>query len=661
MENVPSTTWRMLAHRPKSVEPPLGLDALWHQAAGFVRSLVCNRSRLLAQAELIVSMERQLRHLSDRRLRETISPLQDRFRRGRDTAEDRHLAFAVIREVAGRQVGLQPYPVQIAGALAMDAGGLAEMATGEGKTLVAVMPAVLAGWRGRGCHVVTANEYLARRDAKLMQAVYTFCGLTVGCIEQDMPPAARQQAYNAHVTYCTNKEAAADFLRDQIAMGPLRGLPAALLAKIAGSSDRMGRLVQRGLDCAIVDEADAVLIDEAVTPLIISGAGPNQDQVDAFERAACLAKELNPATEYRIDPRKGEVHLTPAGKQRLAELTEPLGGLWTGSRRREEMVLQALTAREFFIRDKQYVIADNQVVIVDEFTGRLMPDRSWRNGLHQAVEAKEELEIHLPKETYARISFQRFFRLYRKLSAMTGTGVEAQAELWQIYRLPVIPIPTHRACRRTVMPERVFGSTAAKWDAIVDEIRRIHESGRPVLIGTRSVGASEYLSRLLSAQGLEHQVLNAVRHDTEAQIIAGAGQKGQITVATNMAGRGTDIRLGSGVAALGGLHVVATERHEARRIDRQLFGRCARQGDPGSAQGFSSLEDELMQKHVHPLAGALARCCRNRDMEISSASSRWQVDRAQQRAERVARRQRNELLRADNWIDEHLGFTGKNY
>ncbi len=469
-----STTWRMLAQRPKPTEPPLGLDALWHRAAGVARRLVCHQSRLLAQAQLIASMETRLRHLADRRLRETISQLHERFQLGRDTVEDRNLAMAAVCEAAGRQIGLHPYPVQIAGALAMEAGGLAEMATGEGKTLVAVMPAVLAGWRGRGCHVVTANDYLARRDATMMQAVYRFCGLEVGCIEPDMPPAARQQAYNAHVTYCTNKEVAADFLRDQLAMGPLPGLPEALLARIAGGSDdRMGRLVQRGLDCAIVDEADAVLIDEAVTPLIISGAGPNQDQVDAFERAARLAKELNPATEYRVDRRWGEVHLTPAGQQRLAELAEPLGGLWTGSRRREEMVLQALAARELFIRDKQYVIADQQVVIVDEFTGRLMPDRTWRNGLHQAVEAKEKLEIHPPKETFARISFQRFFRLYRKLSAMTGTGAEAQAELWQIYRLPVIPIPTHSACRRTVLAERVFSSASAKWEAIVAEIRRM--------------------------------------------------------------------------------------------------------------------------------------------------------------------------------------------
>jgi preprotein translocase subunit SecA len=659
METIPSASWRMLTHRPKCAEPPAGLDAVWHMAAGAARRLVSHRRRLLAQAEEIASMAKRLRPLSVRRLRETIAPLQARFRLGRDTAADRYQALAAVCEVAARQIGLQPYPVQIAAALVIESGGLAEMATGEGKTLVAAMPAVLAGWRGRGCHVVTANDYLARRDAKSMQAIYTFCGLKVGCIEPGMAIAARQEAYLAPVTYGTNKEVAADFLRDQLATGPAGGLSAALLARIAGDgADRMGRLVQRGLECAIVDEADAVLIDEAVTPLLISGAGPNQDQTDAFEHAARLAQELKAGAEYRIDRRWGEIRLTPAGQQRLAALTEPLGGLWTGARRREEMVLQALTARELFIRDKQYVIADNQVVIVDEFTGRLMPDRNWRNGLHQAIEAKEGIEIHLPKETYARISFQRFFRLYRKLSAMTGTAAEAQAELWQIYRLPVIPIPTHSPCRRTVLPERVFRTAAAKWEAIVEEIRGMHATGRPVLIGTRSVGASNYLSGLLSARGLEHQVLNAVCQESEAQIIAGAGQKGRITVATNMAGRGTDIRLERGVAALGGLHVVASERHEAHRIDRQLFGRCARQGDPGSARAFSSLEDELLQKHAPPLAVALARCGRRREMEISSAPSRRLVDRAQKRAERLARRQRQNLLRADHWIDEHLGFAG---
>jgi preprotein translocase subunit SecA len=660
MEQVPSAIWRMLSQKPNSKEPPFGLDGLWHKASGRIRHLVCHPVRVLARAELIKSMEKRLHHVSDAKLRETIAPLHELFRLGRDKAQDRDNAFAVICEAASRQIGLRAHPEQIAGGLVIEAGGLAEMATGEGKTLVAAISAVLAGWRGRGCHVVTANEYLAGRDSKEMQPIYTFCGLKVGCIEQGMAPAERRQAYSADVTYCTNKEVTADFLRDQLTMGSLRGLPSALLAKTAdGSDDPIGRLVQNGLACAIVDEADAVLIDEAVTPLIISGTGINQEQVEASEQAAQLANMLQPEAEYQVDRRWNEVNLTAAGRLRLSELTEPLGGLWTGSRRSEEMVSQALAARELFVRDKQYVIVDNKVVIVDEFTGRLMPDRTWRNGLHQAVEAKERLKINPSGETLARISFQRFFRLYRKLSAMTGTGAEAQGELWQIYRLPVVRIPTHRPCRRRVMPERVFSSAAVKWDAIAGEVRRVHETGRPVLIGTRSVGASEYLSNVLSAMGFEHQVLNAVRQDQEAQIVAGAGQMGQITVATNMAGRGTDIRLGAGVAELGGLHVIASERHEAYRIDRQLYGRCARQGDPGSVQAFSSLDDELVQRRVHMLDYVPVQCWCKQDVEISSALSRSLVDRAQQRAERAARRQRRELLRSDHWIDEHLGFTGK--
>jgi len=614
----------------------------------------------MREAERIVSMEKRFLYLSHRKLRDTALQLRDRFRLGRDTIEDRNLAFAVVREVAAREIGLRPFPMQVAGALAIEAGCIAEMATGEGKTLVATMPAVLAGWRGRGCHVVTANEYLAGRDAEWMAPVYKFCGLQVGCIQQGMAPAERKQSYSAPITYCTNKEAAADFLRDRLTIGRLQGLPSALLARIVGDSGvQIDRLVQRGLECAIVDEADSVFIDEAVTPLIISGEGCNQDHVEAYERAAQLASELDSSSEYRIHKRYCEVNLTRAGKERLADLAEPIGGLWACARRREELVVQALVAHEFFIRDKQYVIDNDKVVIVDEFTGRLMPDRTWRDGLHQAIEAKEGLEVNLPKETYARISFQRFFRLYRKLAGMTGTAAEAQAEFWQIYHLPVIVIPTNRPCRRRVVPERVFTNAAAKWEAVIDEVRRVHKTGRPILLGTRSVRTSEYLSGLLVAEGLEHHVLNAVRHDQEAQIVAGAGQRARITVATNMAGRGTDIQLGTGVAELGGLHVIATERHESGRIDRQLYGRCARQGDPGSAQPFASLEDELIQQHARLISAALTRYRGNGDREISSPLSRILIKGAQRRVERVSLRQRRNVLRADNWLDEHLGFAGK--
>ncbi|MDP6380056.1 MAG: prepilin peptidase, partial [Phycisphaerae bacterium] len=353
--------------------------------------------------------------------------------------------------------------------------------------------------------------------------------------------------------------------------------------------------------------------------------------------------------------------LTPAGKNRLAELAEPLGGIWAGARRREELVNQALSARTFYSCDKQYIIDDGKVVIVDEFTGRLMPDRTWRDGMHQAIEAKEQLEVNPPKDTYARVSFQRFFRMYRTLSGMTGTAFEGRREFWQIYHRPTVIIPTNRPCVRTLFPDRVFATEEAKWKTVVEEARQLHETGRPLLIGTRSVGASEHLDMLLTAEGLQHQVLNAVRHAEEAQIVAGAGQKGRITVATNMAGRGTDIKLGRGVAELGGLHVMATERHEAGRIDRQLFGRSARQGDPGSAQAIVCLEDELVRRHAPHLVAMLNRRYGHTDREISSPLTHRVFDMAQHRAERQTLRQRKAVLRTDDWLDEYLGFAGSEH
>ncbi len=658
MESVISNTWRMLAHQPQSAKPPRGLDAIWHQTAGLARRLKQPPHRFLEQADVILGREKIYRHLADRRLRGLLARLRRRFQLRRERQADRHLAIAVLREVAARTVGLRPYREQVAAALALDAGCVAEMATGEGKTLVAVMPAVLAGWRGRGCHVITANDYLAGRDADLMAAIYRYCGLSVGCILPDMPPAARQQAYNAHVTYGTNKEIAADFLRDRMLKGRLQGLPAVLLEKIAGErGNRIDRLVQRGLECAIVDEADSVFIDEAVTPLLISGQGANQEQIEAYTQAARLARQLDAHGDYRFDPSSGEIQLTRSGRRRLAEMTQAQGGVWQGRRRREELAIQALSARVRFHRGQHYIVHDDQVVIVDEFTGRLMPDRTWRHGLHQAVEAKEGVPINPPRETHARVSLQRFFRLYRRLAGMSGTVAEAGAELWGIYRLAVVPIPTHRPCRRVVRPDRIFTTAAAKWQAVTEAIRSMHRTGRPILVGTGSIRASAHLSELLTTRNLPHRLLNAEHQAEEAQIIAAAGQKGQITVATNMAGRGTDIRLGPGVAELGGLHVIATERFEARRIDRQLFGRCARQGDPGSAQAFVSLEDELSRKYRSKLANRRLRILGRQGEEISSAFWRRRIEALQRRAESAALRTRRDVLLADNWLDDHLGFA----
>jgi preprotein translocase subunit SecA len=650
----------MLEQRRPGDALPTGLDLFWHRGAGGLRRLAVRRERFLNRAEQIIAMGDDYRTTSDAKLREECELLRERFRRNRETPADIDRAAAVIREVADRTLGIRPYPVQLAGALALEAGCVVEMATGEGKTVTGTIPATIAGWRGRGCHVVTANDYLAVRDAEEMGPVYRACGLSVVGIDPEMPSDARRDAYQADITYTTNKEAAADFLRDRLALGRLTGTSAALLAKMAdGGGSGTDKLVQRGLACAIVDEADSVLIDEAVTPLIISGQAPNPQQVEAFEQAAELAAGLNPTEHYRVNMRYHEVELTSAGHEALARLAEPMGGLWGGARRREELVVQALTARELYLPGKQYVIQEEKVVIVDEFTGRLMPDREWRDGLHQAVTAKEGLEVEPPKDTYARISFQRFFRMYRKLSGMTGTAAEARPEFWDVYRMPIVIIPTNKPCIRNQLPDRVFGSADARWAAVVEEIREVHTDGRPVLVGTRSVRASEHLSAMLTDVGLEHQVLNAVFHEQEAGIVAQAGQPARITVATNMAGRGTDIKLARGIADLGGLHVIATERHESGRVDRQLFGRCARQGDPGSARAFVALEDELVTRHAAGVDKLQMRWLAASAGEIRTSRARGIFDRAQDRAQRMALRQRKGVLKTDTWFNEYLGFAGR--
>jgi len=649
----------MLDQRRTSKDLPTGLDSLWDRAAGLVRRAAISRRSFLRRAKRILRLEKDVADQADARLRELAQLLRAAFRCGKDAPGDLDRAAALVREVAVRQIGIKHFAVQVAGALALEAGCIVEMATGEGKTVTATIPAVIAGWRGKGCHIITANDYLAGRDAQDMGPIYRFCGLTVASVDPDMPPPARRQAYLADITYTTNKEASADFLRDRLALGRLSGLSEALLAEIVdGSGSGTDRLVQRGLNYAIVDEADSILIDEAVTPLIISGEAPNPQQVEAFREGVQLAGLLSPDKDYRVNHRYREVELTAAGKRRLAELGKEMGALWHGKRRREELVTQALTASQLYLQDKQYVVQEDKVVIVDEFTGRLMPDREWRDGLHQAVTAKEGLEVQPPKDTYARISFQRFFRMYRQLSGMTGTAAEGAAEFWQVYHLPIVIMPTNRPCIRRVMRDRVFATAQAKWRAIVEEIRRLNATGRPVLVGTRSVRASEHLSELLTHEGMDHQVLNAVRHAEEAQIVAGAGKNGRITVATNMAGRGTDIKLGPRVAAAGGLHVIASERHEARRIDRQLFGRSARQGDPGSAQAFVALEDELLARHAPHVGKIMRNHYGQADREVSSASTRAIFNLAQKRAERMALRQRKAVLKTDDWLNEHLGFAG---
>ncbi len=639
----------------KEPEPlPEGLDLAVDSLVGRWRRRPRSARPLEAIADAAVAMATSMECLSDHELQGKLLEFREHFPRGDKSAESVLIpALAALREAALRTVHLHPFPVQILGAIALHRGWLAEMATGEGKTLTAGLAAVLAGWARRPVHVVTANDYLVQRDAEWLQPLYTFAGIRVGVVTGGMSPDERRRGYAADVTYVTARELLADFLRDRLALGPLSDLNRRRLrmfAQPAVTSRQLSNLVLRGLHTAIIDEADSLLIDEAVTPLIISRLVPNPQLHAATLQARKLGDLLRPDIHYRVNPRYREIELTGDGEGAIAEACRDLPALWQGRDRRVELVRQALSARELFLSGRQYILQEGRVVIVDEATGRPQPMRSWQQGLHQAVEAKENVPLTNPSETAARMSFQRFFRLFHRLSGMTGTAIEAAPEFWRIYRLPVLRVPSNRPCVRRRLPDRYFATEAAKWQAVVEAIVAVHTTARPVLIGTRTVAASENLAKLLEDRGLEFRLLNAVHNADEAAVIALAGEQRRITIATNMAGRGTDIRLGAGVAELGGLHVIATERHESARVDRQLIGRAARQGDPGSAQLFASAEDDLVRRfaprRLHPLVGG-----------APSSLAGAVVAQAQARAGRIAFRQRQQVLRSDTWLDESLAFA----
>ncbi|UCD34975.1 MAG: prepilin peptidase [Nitrospiraceae bacterium] len=637
-----------------------GLDRIVHSSVGRCRGRSGVLRLMREEAIQIAESSLKYRHRADGKLRDLLADIRTCFRRRKRGYEDRiHEALALLTEVAERRLGLRPYSVQILGALALYRGYLAEMATGEGKSLTACLPAVLAGWTGRPCHIITANDYLAGRDAGSMDPFYSFCGISTGWVSSMMGADERRNNYKKGVVYTTSSEILADFLRDRLRLGgcdsPSRRLIRQMIQPCGSDA---GGHVMRGIDTAIVDEADSVLIDEAVTPLIIARPQQNETMTEACRRAMDMTASLESRTDYCVEAKYREITLTDDGRRKVKALCESLPGLWRGGSRREELIVQALTARELYHRDKQYVIQEGRVVIVDEFTGRMMPSRTWQHGLHQAVEAREGLEMTSPSETLGRMSFQRFFRVFRKLSGMTGTARESAAEFWHIYGLPVLTIPTNRPCIRRDLPDRVFCRQDRKQHAIVEDVLSIHETGRPVLVGTRSVRASEELASMLQDRGIPCSLLNAVTHREEAAIVAAAGRQGAVTIATNMAGRGTDIKLGRGVAILGGLHVIAMERHESGRIDRQLFGRCARQGDPGSVQAYISVDDELFQRFVPaPLRRVLAAAV-DRGSPGTQRIAQFCLSLAQRSAQRLAYRQRRGVLEMDTWLADALSFTG---
>jgi preprotein translocase subunit SecA len=565
-------------------------------------------------------------------------------------------AFALIRELSERVLGMRHFDVQIIGAFAMVKGMLAEMATGEGKTLTATLVAGTAGLAGLPVHVITVNDYLVQRDAELMGPLYRELGLSVGVVVGGQNTQQRRDAYACDITYCTNKELTFDYLRDRMLLGQCAGELSLKMEAVSNPAPRSEQLRMRGLHFALVDEADSVLVDEARTPLIISGVADSDIDTDAVARALELANTLVPDVDYLIASEERRVFLTKSGQERVTAFAENRGKPWNSTITREELAREALAAIYLFKRGEHYVVVDGKVQIVDEYTGRVMPDRFWSDGLHQMIEHKEGCEQSNRRTTIARITYQRFFRRYRHLTGMSGTMQPVARELWRVYRKPVVTIPTAKPIQRVHRPDVVMHTEAAKWELIIKRVASLHAQGIPVVLGTRSVIASERAGAELQAAGLPHTVLNAEQDRHEAEIVAQAGQRGQITVATNMAGRGTDIHLGDGVENLGGLHVIMTERHDARRIDLQLAGRAGRQGQRGSFEAILSLEDALLD---FPIGAAIAHAAKAVGGDVGEKIGHFASRYAQRRAERVHARMRFDLLRSDQWQTKTLAISGK--
>jgi preprotein translocase subunit SecA len=612
------------------------------------------RSIRRAAADLEPLPETQLRHRADE--------LRSLVEAGRSAMSPDVLvpSFALVNEAARRTIGITFYDVQLLAGLALTRGAVAQMQTGEGKTFVAALPAFVHALVGRGVHVMTSNSYLAERDHKLMSPVFECLGMSVGRLQQQSAPAQKQAAYASDVTYGPGYEFGFDYLRDQVMLrrSEESRLGQTLLSRLRGAGAAPQQRVQRGLACAIVDEVHHVLIDDAGSPLIISQAtADTAEDAQAHLLARSLVPDLREGGDYRFDAAAGLAQLTSRGSEIVHSDEYPVP--WKVLLRPwSEYVEQALRVELLMRRDVHYVVQEGEVRVVDESTGRIFAERSWRDGLHQAIEAKEGVTITADKRSIARITRQRFFRLYDRRCGMTGTAVGSEAEFREFYGLNVVVIPLHKPGRRTVCPSRCFADDNAKWSAVVEEVRQVHASGRPVLVGTRSIVDSETLAQRLQDRDVPHLLLNGVQDADEAGIVAQAGRSYAVTIATNMAGRGTDIKLGRGVAEKGGLHVIATQRHSSRRIDRQLIGRCARQGDPGSARFFLSADDEIIRTHRPWLARTMRRAA-NSQGEIL-ADFDFAIRHTQRVAEKTGHRRRRQLFHSDRQRDTSMAkFAGE--
>ncbi len=583
-------------------------------------------------ADKIVALDEDMQKLKDSDFKKKTEEFKERLQNGETLDDILVEAFALAREAAYRTIGEKAFYVQLLGGLAIHYGNIAEMKTGEGKTLTTILPAYVNALTGEGVHVVTTNEYLSSRNAEWMRPVYELLGVSVGVNLREMSPSEKQAAYNCDILYSTNNEVGFDYLRDNM---------------VVRSEDR----VQRPLNFCIIDEVDSILIDEARTPLIISGGRMNSKNL--YIDADRAVKRLKETEDYDIDVKTKNVSLTAEGSKKIESYFNLKNLYDLDNTALVHHLNQALKANYGFKKDVDYVVQNDEVIIVDQFTGRLMHGRQFSDGLHQAIEAKENVTINTETKTMATITFQNLFRMYKKLSGMTGTAKTEEEEFRNIYNMYVIEIPTNKEVIREDYADLVYATSKGKYNAIINYVKEIHATGEPILIGTISVEANEYLSSLLKKAGLKHEVLNAKNHEREAEIIAKAGEKGAITLATNMAGRGTDIKLGEGVRELGGLCVIGTERHESRRIDNQLRGRAGRQGDPGKSQFFVSFEDDLMRRFgTESIKNMLARLGLDENQAIRSKTLTKSIETAQKKVEGNNYDIRKTLLDYDNVLNE---------
>ncbi len=605
--------------------------------------------------------DEKLLNYSEQELTENIQQLRSQLHR-KGLQKDLIIeTFAVIREVAGRTLEKRHFDVQLYGGWLMINGMLAEMDTGEGKTLTTTLPACTAALAGIPVHVITANDYLASRDAEEMVPLYERLGLTGGSIIDGMETSNRQQTYLSDIVHTTNQQIAFDYLRDRIEIGDDTGDIRFEYRQIQrNSNSHTGNpLLLRGLCFALVDEADSVLIDEAVTPLIITKTLPNENNADTYSDALYLASTLFVDTDFHLNKKTRAIELTLTGEENLEYLILNLPRMWRHKRKREMLVKQALAANYFYTKDKQYVVDEAKVQIVDESTGRIMADRAWEQGLHQMIEAKEGCLISEQREPQARISYQRFYSRYLRLGGASGTISEVSAELKSVYGLDVFKVATNKPSKRKMLSEHIYRNDKIKQQVLITRIQQLYQNKQPVLIGTSSVQESEQVSGWLEQANVPHRVLNAKQDQHEAEIIAQAGQQQSITVATNMAGRGTDIKLGPGVAKLGGLHVIALSRNSSHRVDRQLYGRCARQGDPGSAEAILSLQDtSLEQFYSSTMLKLLSRFCPG-NRAMPGLITRRVLNSPQQKNEHEQSKMRKQLMKQDRQLRRTLAFSGK--